>query len=82
MNNEKNAELTRDGGQQNAERKGDWGMNYKLKMTDEQIIESLKAKLKEAIELAEAAAKTSPYQQTPHFWKRIYDLKHGTNNSK
>jgi TPP-dependent pyruvate/acetoin dehydrogenase alpha subunit len=50
-------------------------------MTDEQIIESLKAKLKEAIELAEAAAKTSPYPQTPHFWKRIYDLRHGTNNS-
>ena len=48
----------------------------------EQELEALKAKLKEAIDLAEAAAKTSPYPQTPHFWKRIYDLRHGTNNSK
>ena len=44
-------------------------------------IESLRAKLKEAIELAKAAADTSPYPQTPHFWKRIYDLKHGNTNS-
>jgi len=50
-------------------------------MTDKELIESLKAKLKEAIELAEAAAKTSPYPQTPHFWKRIYELKNGTNDT-
>ena len=50
-------------------------------MTDKELIETLQRKLKEAIELAEAAAKGSPYPQTPHFWKRIYDLRHGTNNS-
>ena len=48
----------------------------------EEKLETLQCNLKEAIELAEAAAKTSPYPQTPHFWKRIYDLRHGTNNSK
>jgi len=44
-------------------------------------LETLQRNLKEAIELAEAAAKGSPYPQTPHFWKRIYDLRNGTNNS-
>lgn len=47
----------------------------------EEEIKTLNAKLKEALELAEAAAKGSPYQQTPHFWKRIYDLRHGNTNS-
>jgi hypothetical protein len=51
-------------------------------MNDEQIIESLKAKLKEAIELAEAAAKGSPYKQTPHFWARVAELKRWTTDLK
>ena len=51
------------------------------KMNDKELIESLKAKLKEAIELAEAAAKGSPYPQTPHFWKRLHELKNGNTNS-
>ena len=52
--------------------------------TDECVLsrlETLQRNLKEAIELAEAAAKSSPYQQTPHFWKRLHELKHGNTNS-
>jgi len=50
-------------------------------MSDKELIESLRAKLKEALELAKAAADTSPYPQTPHFWKRLHELKHGNTNS-
>lgn len=38
-------------------------------------LEELQIKLKQAIELAEAAAHGSPYQQTPAFWARISKLK-------
>ena len=38
-------------------------------------LEQLQRNLKEAIELAEAVAKGSPYKQTPHFWARISELK-------
>ena len=44
-------------------------------------LEHLQLNLKEAIELAEAAAKGSPYKQTPHFWARLHELRHGNTNS-
>jgi len=44
-------------------------------------LEELQRELQEALELAKAAADTSPYPQTPHFWKRLHELKNGTNNS-
>jgi len=47
----------------------------------EEELKTMRLKLKEAIELAEAAAKGSPYKQTPHFWKRLHELKNGTNDS-
>jgi hypothetical protein len=41
----------------------------------EEELKTMRLKLKQAIELAEAAAKGSPYKQTPHFWARISELK-------
>jgi hypothetical protein len=47
-----------------------------------QQLQQLQHKLKQAIELAEAAAKGSPYKQTPHFWARITELKRWTTELK